>query len=148
VKINQRFAPVEALCAKNFDTRRTPRARRNPFVFLVLAAALLVSLGQTGCMGLTGASATDPTTITTMTVGGATGAFGSVAPGSSTTQTFTVTNTGNTTLNIVQLAASGTGFSVSGFVLPIRVAAGQSTTFTAKLSQSQRIQLRRCQRSR
>jgi hypothetical protein len=106
---------------------------------MLLVATLLVSLTQVGCTGLTSANATapaDPTNATTITVAGATGSFGSVGTGSSLTQTFTVTNTGAATLTITQLAASGSGFSVNGFTLPIMVNPGQGTSFVAKFAPS------------
>ncbi len=132
--INQRFGYLQASSAANSRRLRKPSKRHNPFVFIGLAAALLVSLTQVGCTGLTSANATDPTNATTVAVAGATGSFGSVATGTSVTQTFTVTNTGSATLTITQLAASGTGFSVSGFTLPITVSSGQGTSFVAKFA--------------
>jgi Abnormal spindle-like microcephaly-assoc'd, ASPM-SPD-2-Hydin/Transmembrane protein 131-like N-terminal len=135
--INQRFATLQASPAENSRPQRTSSKRQNPFIFVTLAAALLVCLTQVGCTGLTSANATapaDPTNTTTVAVAGATGTFGSVATGTSASQTFTVTNTGSATLTITQLAASGTGFSVSGFTLPITVNAGQGTSFIAKFA--------------
>src|SRR5580693_5240223 len=104
--INQRIAPIEAISAEDLQPRRVSLKRHNPFICIALAAALLVSLTQVGCTGLTSANATapsDPTNATTVAVAGATGTFGSVGTGTSLTQTFTVTNTGSTTLNITQL---------------------------------------------
>jgi Abnormal spindle-like microcephaly-assoc'd, ASPM-SPD-2-Hydin/Fibronectin type III domain len=135
--INQRITPFQAIQAQNSRLQRVSSKRHNPFIFIVLAAALLVSLTQVGCTGLTSANATapaDPTTATTVAVAGATGLFGSVGTGSSATQTFTVTNTGAATLTITQLAASGSGFSVNGFTLPITVNPGQGTSFVAKFA--------------
>jgi Abnormal spindle-like microcephaly-assoc'd, ASPM-SPD-2-Hydin/Protein of unknown function (DUF1573) len=131
---NQRFAHLHAIPAENPRLQRKPSKRHNPFIFMVLSAALLVSLTQVGCTGLTSANATDPTNATTIAVAGATGSFGSVATGSSLTKTFTVTNTGSATLTITQLAASGSGFSLSGFTLPINVTPGQGTSFVAKFA--------------
>jgi hypothetical protein len=135
--INQRIAPIQATRVEDLQLRHVSVKRHNPFVFMVLAAALLISLSQAGCTGLTSANATapsDPTNATTVTVGGASGAFGSVSTGSSVTQTFMVTNTGSATLTITQLAASGSGFSLSGVTLPISVAASQSTSFSVKFA--------------
>jgi hypothetical protein len=137
VIINQRIAPIQAIQAENSRLERIPSKRHNPFIFIALAVALLVSLTQVGCTGLTSANGTapaDPTSATTVAVAGATGTFGSVGTGTSLTQTFTVTNTGSTMLNITQLAASGSGFSVSGFTLPITVNPGQGTSFIAKFA--------------
>src|SRR5216684_641933 len=133
--INQRFLSIESQSSENVHVAVTRLRRINPFTFLMLAA-LLGGICQAGCIGLTGASATDPTTTTTMTVGGGTGSFGSVANGSSVTQSFTITNTGSTTLTISQIATTGTGFSVYGFTLPITVSAGQTTAFLAEFTPS------------
>jgi hypothetical protein len=135
--INQRIIPIQAMPAEDLRLPRRSSKRHNPFIFMALAAALLISLTQVGCTGLTSANGTapaDPTNATTVVVAGATGSFGSVAMGSSLTQTFTVTNTGSATLTITQFAASGSGFSVSGFTLPINVNPGQGTSFVAKFA--------------
>lgn len=58
-------------------------------------------------------------------------AFGSVVEGQTKSQSFTVTNTGTATLTIAQIAANGSGFSISGLNTPATLAAGQSTTFSA-----------------
>jgi hypothetical protein len=135
--INQRITSSQAVADVNLPVERTSSERHNPFIFIILAAVLLVSLAQVGCTGLTSANASapsDPTPPTTIAVAGATGKFGTVTTGISATQTFTVANTGSATLTITQLAASGSGFSVSGFTLPIMVNPGQSTSFVAKFA--------------
>jgi hypothetical protein len=57
--------------------------------------------------------------------------FGSVVAGQTKSQSFTLTNTGSAALTIAQIAANGSGFSVSGLNTPATLAAGQGTTFTA-----------------
>jgi hypothetical protein len=56
--------------------------------------------------------------------------FGSLTAGTSATQNVTVTNTGNSSVSISQIVASGTGFSTGSIALPISLAAGQSTSFS------------------
>jgi Abnormal spindle-like microcephaly-assoc'd, ASPM-SPD-2-Hydin len=56
--------------------------------------------------------------------------FGSLTTGASATQNVTLTNTGNSSVSISQIVASGTGFSTSAIALPISLAAGQSTSFS------------------
>jgi hypothetical protein len=58
-------------------------------------------------------------------------AFGGLALNTNASQTVTLTNSGNSALTISQLNMSGAGFSYSGILLPIALAAGQSTTFNA-----------------
>jgi hypothetical protein len=60
-------------------------------------------------------------------------AFGGVAVGSNSTQSITLTNTGATSIAISQATASGTGFSITGFI-PLTLNAGQTTSFTAKFA--------------
>ncbi len=60
--------------------------------------------------------------------------FGSVTVGSSSTQTVTLTNTGNSDLNISQINVSGAGFSASGLVPPLTLMAGQTATFDVAFS--------------
>jgi Protein of unknown function (DUF1573)/Abnormal spindle-like microcephaly-assoc'd, ASPM-SPD-2-Hydin len=57
-------------------------------------------------------------------------AFGSVTVGNQQSISETVTNTGGTSVTISQVAASGTGFSLSGITVPVTINAGQNTTFT------------------
>jgi hypothetical protein len=61
--------------------------------------------------------------------------FGSLTTGSSTTQTVTLTNTGNSAVSISQIAASGTGFSVSTLG-SFSLAPGQATSFSVGFAPS------------
>src|SRR5271163_4378787 len=60
--------------------------------------------------------------------------FGSVAVGSSGSQTITLTNSGTASVAISQVSTSGTGFSMTGLSAPSTLTAGQSTSLTAKFS--------------
>jgi hypothetical protein len=53
---------------------------------------------------------------------------------SSKTLSETVTNTGGTSVTISQVAATGSGFSVSGISVPVTLTAGQSATFNVLFS--------------
>jgi hypothetical protein len=57
--------------------------------------------------------------------------FGSSVVGSTVSQPVIVSNTGNAALTISAVSATGSGFSVNGFTLPITVNAGKQTTITA-----------------
>jgi centrosomal CEP192-like protein/HYDIN/CFA65/VesB family protein/Ig-like domain-containing protein len=57
--------------------------------------------------------------------------FLSVVVGNNMSQALIITNAGTATLTITQLTASGAGFSVSGFSLPLNINAGQRTTINA-----------------
>ena len=56
--------------------------------------------------------------------------FGTVAVGSSTAQTETLTNITPNTLTINQMSTTGSGFASSGLTPPVSLSPGQSYTFT------------------
>jgi hypothetical protein len=132
--INLRLTPFKAIPADEIHCRPAQFKRHNPLVYIALTAALLISMAQAGCSGLTSANATDPATATTMAVSGASGSFGSVGTGASATQTFTVTNTGSNPLSITNVVVTGKGYAITGITLPLSVAAGKSTSVVAKFS--------------
>jgi hypothetical protein len=55
--------------------------------------------------------------------------FGTVAIGSSQSQTVQVTNITTRKIGLVQASVSGTGYKLSGIVFPVVLSAGQSTSF-------------------
>jgi Abnormal spindle-like microcephaly-assoc'd, ASPM-SPD-2-Hydin/Transmembrane protein 131-like N-terminal len=58
--------------------------------------------------------------------------FGSVVTGSTNSQTIQVKNNGTASLIVSQVAAAGSGFSVSGVSAPFTLAAGASSTFNVQ----------------
>jgi len=58
--------------------------------------------------------------------------FGSVAVGSTNSQTIQIGNPGTSVLTITQAIVTGTGFSTTGLTVPVSINPGQSTTFNAK----------------
>src|SRR5882762_7161877 len=54
--------------------------------------------------------------------------FGNVSAGSSSTQNVQLSNTGNSSVTVAQVAASGAGISVSGLAAPVTLAPSQSLT--------------------
>ena len=60
--------------------------------------------------------------------------FGNTLVGSSTSQAFTLKNTGAGSVTISQVAATGAGFTVSGFSSGVTLAAGQTLPLTAKFA--------------
>jgi hypothetical protein len=57
--------------------------------------------------------------------------FGNVQVGTNQSKTITLTNGSSSSVTVSQAAAAGTGFSLTGISLPLTLAAGQSTTFSA-----------------
>src|SRR5712664_163137 len=62
--------------------------------------------------------------------------FGNVLVGSSGTQTITLSNSGTASVTISAASASGTGFGIAGLSVPLTLAAGQNTTFSAQFAPS------------
>jgi hypothetical protein len=60
--------------------------------------------------------------------------FGNVSAGSSTTQNVQLSNTGNSSVTVTQVAAGGTGISVSGVATPLTLAPSQSVRFAVKFA--------------
>jgi hypothetical protein len=58
--------------------------------------------------------------------------FGSVVTGSTNSQTIQLKNSGTASLTVSQVAASGSGFSVSGLSLPVTLAPGQASNFNVQ----------------
>jgi Abnormal spindle-like microcephaly-assoc'd, ASPM-SPD-2-Hydin/Transmembrane protein 131-like N-terminal/CARDB len=58
--------------------------------------------------------------------------FGSVVTGNSNSQTIQIKNIGTASLTVSQVAATGSGFSVSGVSVPLTLAPGASSTFNVQ----------------
>lgn len=93
----------------------------------------------TGSISLTSDAKKSPTSVTLTGMGlslqlsASPGSvnFGNVTVGSSSAQTVTLTNTGTAGVTVSQATVTGTGFAVSGLTVPLTLAAGQSTSFSA-----------------
>lgn len=82
-------------------------------------ASTSIALSGSGVDAASGQLAVNPTSES----------FGSVTVGNNATQTVTLTNTGDSSVNVSQLAVSGSGFSLSGITVPFTLSSNQSTTF-------------------
>jgi HYDIN/CFA65/VesB-like, Ig-like domain/Cep192 domain 4 len=60
--------------------------------------------------------------------------FGSITVGNSGTQAITITNTGNASATISQANVTGAAYKITGLTLPLTLAAGASTSFTASFA--------------
>ena len=67
----------------------------------------------------------------------ATVAFGNVLAGVNNSQPLYLINSGSSDLTVTQIAASGPGFGVSGFSLPLTLTAGQSAYFAIDFDSTQ-----------
>ncbi len=96
--------------------------------------------GATGIIQLTDNAPGSPQTVTMTGSAVATGSslsanpgsfnFNNVVVGSSSPQTFTLTNSGNATITINQINTTGTGYSTSGLAPNQTIAAGATASFT------------------
>jgi hypothetical protein len=102
---------------------------RNCWCALLAVAGLV---GLVGCGGLAGKQqdqgpgllTPSPTSLT----------FGNVPTGTSQSLNDTVTNTGQSTLTISQIAVTGTGYSITGISAPLTLAAGDSASFSVQFA--------------
>src|ERR1700676_88222 len=112
--------------------KRTDRSRRNVgrlWQHRVLPAILL--LGPTllliGCAGLVSAGGTKSQAAIQVTPSSFN--FGNLVVGKKVSQTATVLNTGNTSINVTAASVSSGQFAVSGITMPLSLPVGQSSTF-------------------
>ncbi len=91
-------------------------------LILVFSAALL-----NGCSGLV--TANETTAHPAIQVNPTNVNFGSAIVGKKISQSVSVANTGNTSVNISQASVSNSQFSVSGLAMPLSLPAGQSSSF-------------------
>lgn len=60
--------------------------------------------------------------------------FGNVTVGGSNSQTVTLSNTGTSSLTLLQASVNGAGFTINGLTLPWTLTAGQTATFNASFA--------------
>jgi P pilus assembly chaperone PapD len=89
------------------------------------------ALNSTSTVALSG---TAVAAMYTMSLSPASVNFGSVSVGSSATQNVQLSNTGNSSVTLVQVVAGGSGISVSGVTTPVTIAPSQSVALTVKYS--------------
>ena len=98
----------------------------------VAALFAVVACGATvisGCAGLATTSNASSTPQDAVQISPSDITFANVAAGQKVTQTATLTNTGEDSVTITQVALSSTQFAVSGVKTPLTIRPGQSTNF-------------------
>ena len=108
--------------------------RRNYGGLFFLVLAFLPIIITSGCSGLVSGKSQPPPTAASFSVSPSTVNFGKVLSGQKTTQTITLTNTGNAAVTIQQVTASTSQFGISGINLPLTMAPGQSSAFSVWLN--------------
>jgi hypothetical protein len=115
---------LAAGASKSFNIVFAPTAAGNPTGTLTVTSDASNSSLQVPLSGTAtspGVIASNPTSLS----------FGSVQVGNSSTKSEILSNTGGTAIKVSQIAASGTGYSISGVTVPLTINAGQSFTFSA-----------------
>lgn len=116
-----------------FEGPTGKKALRLAPVVLLLSAIVYLS----GCTGAASSpkSATTPTpTPATITVAPQSITFGSVAVGSTGSQSVTISNGGGSTLTVTQVSTTATGVTITGVTLPLTIAAGGQASFNVVFS--------------
>lgn len=95
-------------------------------IALIIPQLILLS----GCAGVVASGGKQTGSLAAFQLNPASINFGQVAVGKQATKSVSVSNTGNTALNITQLQISNPQFSVPGVSTPMALAIGQSTSIT------------------
>lgn len=93
------------------------------------ASLILTSDASSATISLKGAGVTTETPGQ-LTLSPTAADFGTVTVGNRQPVSESITNTGGSSVDISQIALSGTGFTMSGISAPLTLAAGQNATFT------------------
>ena len=102
---------------------------------LLLIAGILVLVLLNGCAGAVSASKTQPAASQgSFQVTPASLSFGKVPVGKVSSQSLSVSNTGNVALNITQATFSNPQFSLSGMTPPMALATGQGGSFSVSVN--------------
>lgn len=83
---------------------------------------------------VTGTGVAVPTSTYLLSPSSTSVSFPNTLVGSSTSQVVTLSNLGNSSVNISQVSVSGTGFLASGLTVPATLSAGQSVSFNVAFS--------------
>ena len=114
--------------------RRPGRHRASTCDFIIISLALIAALSLSGCLALTGAGTPaagtkSGSTTGTLAANATSFSFGTVNVGSSSSQTLTLTNSGTAAVMISQATVAGAGFSITGGMSAVSLAAGQSRAY-------------------
>jgi len=99
-------------------------------VLLLLAGLMFLA----GCQGVSAGGSDTPGQPGTLSLSASKLNFGTVTIGSNQSISETLTNAGDSSITVSQVAISGAGFALSGINTPLTLAGGQSTTFTVKFT--------------
>jgi len=101
---------------------------------LLVVAVILPFALLNGCAGVVSASKSQSTPVVSFQITPPSISFGNVPVGKATSQSLSVSNTGNVAINITQATFSNAQFSLSGMTTPMALAVGQSGTFSISVT--------------
>ena len=117
--------------------RRPAPSRPNPASATGAASGSRAIAAQSSSSARSSSSAIVQSAAASLQASPATVAFGNVLAGVNNSQPLYLINSGSSDLTVTQIAASGPGFGVSGFSLPLTLTAGQSAYFAIDFDSTQ-----------
>ena len=118
--------------AENFEVSK----RRGWGITAIFAMLACGGAVLSGCAGLANTSNASPTPQATVQISPSDITFPNVVIGQKATQTAVLTNTGNESVTITQLASSAVQFATSGLTTPLALGPGQSARFQVLFTSS------------
>jgi hypothetical protein len=97
---------------------------------LVALSVAVITLGTSGCAGVTSGKSTAPTTAPQLVVTPNSVNFQGVVVGQKNTQTLQLSNAGSVSLNVQQIQVTGAGFQVTPPAMPLALAPGANQIFS------------------
>jgi hypothetical protein len=133
--------PEEAMVRPNAAAGKAERkfregTRSGWAVAALLAIAACSGAALSGCAGLANTTNASPAPQETIQITPTSIAFPSLAVGQKASQTATLTNTGNQTVVVTQVALSSAEFVASGIATPLSLGPGQSAKFQVSFTSS------------
>lgn len=105
-----------------------------PISDAVLAFSLFAIAFMSGCAAVSGTPNKTATGPATISVAPSTISFGSVAVGSTASQSVTIANGGGANLTVTQASAAAAGVTITGISFPLTIAPGSRSTLTVVFS--------------
>lgn len=121
--------------ARTVSTQSETGRKKIKIIFSVFLLASITPIFAfvSGCAGLVTSTKQSSSTTSSFQLNPANVNFGQVGVGKQTTQTVSVTNTGNVAVNIVKLAVTDTHFTIAG-TTPLGLAVGQSSNIAISVT--------------
>jgi len=110
------------------------QAKFSPTAAVAVTGAITITSNAQTATSTIALNGTGVAATYTMSLSPTSVSFGNVSTGSTATQNVQLSNTGNSSVTVSQIAASGTGISVSAPAAPLTIAPAQSVTLAVKFT--------------